>query len=100
MDTVNELKNSGIDTGMLHICNSFAILKYPEMYLDAVRAGSILVGRVAGACKDLRKIAFLETQIEEIRKIPEGTSVRIFWNRKSKKTNENGNCTSSDIQME
>lgn len=38
------LKNSGCDVGIRHCCNSAAILCFPEMRLDMVRAGIILYG--------------------------------------------------------
>ena len=38
------LKNSGIDTGLRHICNSEGAFLYPEMQLDAVRCGIHLYG--------------------------------------------------------
>lgn len=37
-------KARGIDVGMRHCCNSAAIMKYPQMHLDAVRAGILLYG--------------------------------------------------------
>ncbi len=39
-----ECENVGIDVGMRHCCNSAALLNYPHMRLDAVRAGIILYG--------------------------------------------------------
>lgn len=41
---LNELSARGIDVGIRHCCNSAAILNYPEMQLDMVRAGIILYG--------------------------------------------------------
>ena len=38
------LKDSGYDVGIRHCCNSAAILCFPEMHLDMVRAGIILYG--------------------------------------------------------
>lgn len=38
------LKERGVDVGLRHCCNSAAILCYPEMHLDMVRAGIILYG--------------------------------------------------------
>ncbi len=40
----DELKNRGLDVGVRHCCNSAAILRYPQMKLDAVRPGIILYG--------------------------------------------------------
>lgn len=41
---LDELAIRGIDVGTRHCCNSAAILNYPEMQLDMVRAGIILYG--------------------------------------------------------
>ena len=41
---LDELKKQGVDVGTRHCCNSAAILRYPEMHLDMVRAGIILYG--------------------------------------------------------
>ena len=44
MLVINELKGRGIDIQLKHCGNSAAILNYPEMNLDMVRAGLILYG--------------------------------------------------------
>ena len=44
MAVVGELQAAGIDTGMVHCCNSSAFLKYEHMHCDGARVGSALPG--------------------------------------------------------
>ena len=44
MYVVQELENNGVVIPVKHCCNSAAIIKYPDMHLDMVRAGVILYG--------------------------------------------------------
>ncbi|NMA35045.1 MAG: alanine racemase [Clostridiaceae bacterium] len=44
MSLCTELARVGIHIPVKHVCNSAAILQYPEMYLDVVRPGVILYG--------------------------------------------------------
>lgn len=73
---VDALRESGIDVGMVHCCNSIAFWKYPELHLDAVRLGSCLLGRVYYAREaGLRRVGYVQASVEELRRLPKGHNV-------------------------
>lgn len=69
-ECVDLLKQSGINPGILHICNSSAFLKYKEMHLDAIRIGSAFLGRIlVDNTLKLNKIGELSSKIEDVKEL-------------------------------
>lgn len=67
---VQELRASGINTGIAHIANSSAALKYPATHLDAVRIGSALTGRLLVKPNfELKKIGVFVATVADVNEL-------------------------------
>lgn len=75
---IEDLAKQGFTFPMKHICNSSALIRCPEMHLDAVRPGNILYGcpdRTAKTPFELLPTVSVKTAIVSIRRLPARTAV-------------------------
>ena len=76
MDSINNLKDYGINPGIIHVCNSCAFLRFPRMHLDAVRIGSAFLGRIPIVNSyGLFKVAHLEASVTEVKRLKKGSNI-------------------------
>ena len=80
---ISQLRAAGLETGIVHCCNSSAFLKFPEMHCDGVRLGSAILGRMPFRTK-LRPVGYLESEVEELHTVPKGhsTGYGAVWTAK------------------
>jgi alanine racemase len=79
LEVVNTLARRGIRIPVRHVCNSAALLLYPEMHLDLVRAGTLLYGQLPAGIESvslkLRETWSFWTRVVHLQHVPRGATV-------------------------
>lgn len=79
MEVVNDLEREGVGVGLRHCANSAAMIRFPEMRLDAVRPGTILYGQYPSAAVpravELQQTWQLQARVVSVRSVPAGTAI-------------------------
>jgi len=74
-----DLQQAKLDPGLRHCANSAALVRFPEMRLDAVRPGTILYGQYPSAAVPrlltLRETWRMQARIVSVREVPAGSAV-------------------------
>lgn len=79
------IKSNEYNIGILHCCASTAFLKYPDMWLDSIRIGSVIQGRTLVNIPNLKKIGTFKSNIAEIKSLPKGYNISYGNTYKTKK---------------
>ena len=79
-DVINMLEERGLHIPIKHICNSAAIMMYPEMHMDMVRPGVILYGmypsdEVDKSKLDLKPAMTLKAKVTLVKEVEPGRGV-------------------------
>ena len=73
---VEAVNKAGFETGIVHAAGSYALLHFDFARLDAVRAGSVLLGRCRRVKNDrLTAVGYGEVSISDVRWLPKGHTV-------------------------
>ena len=78
MHAIKTLEGSGISFRMRHCCNSAATVRFPDMYLNAVRCGIILYGLNPSDCSSLSgltPVMSLHSRIVHIHEVHPGERI-------------------------
>ena len=84
-NVISYLKDNNIDVGITHCASSTAFIKYPNMYLDAIRVGSVIQGRVLDNRYGFKKVGTLKTNVAEIKVLPKGYNISYTNTYKTKR---------------
>ncbi len=72
-EALSALEAQGVQVGLRHMANSCAALRFPKTWLDAVRVGSALVGRLPVKVPvELRRVGVFKARVVDRRKLKKG----------------------------
>lgn len=78
-ETLKQLENARIKTGLIHCANSVATMRFPESHFDMVRVGAVMYGITNGlelrSCEDLRPAMSVKAQIAYVQEPQMGEGV-------------------------
>ncbi len=78
VNTINLIEAHGIKFNIRHCANSAAILDYPSMHLDMVRAGIILYGLSSDSIRNkisLKPVMCVKAVVSHVKEVPAGSFV-------------------------
>ncbi len=79
LELLDALAARGIRIPVRHVCNSAALLLYPEMHLDLVRAGTLLYGQLPAGIKSaplvLRETWSFWARVIHLQRVPRSATV-------------------------
>lgn len=75
-DTMEQIKKSVGEIGVLHASNSPALLNVEDICMDTVRIGSAFTGRVITKSKiGLKRLGSLEAEVVDVKTVPAGYAI-------------------------
>ena len=73
---IEQIHQAGFETGIVHLAGSHGLMTYDFMRRDAVRAGSVLMGRCRRTKGDkLETVGYGEATLSDIRWLPKGHTI-------------------------
>lgn len=73
---LENIRHSGFELGIVHAAGSFALLHNEDARLDAVRAGSVMLGRCRRTRDDhLKTVGYGEAPLVDVRWLPKGHTI-------------------------
>jgi len=79
MSSVNALRQSGVDSLEVHLCDSIGMVRYPQWQMDRVRTGAMLFGvrpyRTSHMYFECRRALEFKTTVAQVHRVPRGEFV-------------------------